>query len=71
MSGQDSEDKLNRKSTVVNRRNMLMAGTTIAAATAIVATSPLEVTQAQQQPAGSPPNGKRPNILVIFGDDIG
>jgi arylsulfatase A-like enzyme len=71
MSGQDSEDKLNRKSSVVNRRNMLLAGTTIAAAMAIVATSPLEVTQAQQQPVGSPPNGKRPNILVIFGDDIG
>jgi arylsulfatase A-like enzyme len=71
MSGQDNEGKSNRKSTVVNRRNMLLAGTTIAAATAIATTNPLEVAQAQQQPAVSPAGGKKTNILVIFGDDIG
>src|SRR5204862_1224914 len=30
---------------------------------------PVGVAQAQQQPA--PPSGRKPNILVIFGDDIG
>jgi arylsulfatase len=62
-------DKSNLKSTVLNRRNILLAGTTIAAATAIATASPLEVAQAQQQPAA--PSRQKPNILVIFGDDIG
>ena len=69
MFGQDNGDKSNLKSAVLNRRNMLLAGTTIAAATAIATAGPLEVAQAQQQPAA--PSGQRPNILVIFGDDIG
>jgi arylsulfatase len=71
MSGQDNESKSSRKSTALNRRNMLLAGTTIAAATAISTTGPLGVAQAQQQPSASPASGKKPNILVIFGDDIG
>jgi arylsulfatase len=32
--------------------------------------TPVQVAQAQQQPA-APPAGSKPNILVIFGDDIG
>jgi hypothetical protein len=71
MSGQDNEGKSNRKSTVLDRRNMLLAGTTIAAATAIATTNPLGVALAQQQLAASPASTKKPNILVIFGDDIG
>ena len=50
----------------VNRRNVLLGGTTLAAATALNSAIPVQVAQAQQQPAG-----RRPNILVIFGDDIG
>src|SRR5262249_22241619 len=52
------------------RRNMLLGGTTLAAATAVGlgSRSPLAVTQAQAQPA---PSGQRPNIVVIWGDDIG
>jgi arylsulfatase len=69
MSGQDNGDKSNLKSTVLNRRSMLLAGTTIAAATAIATTNSLELAQAQQQPAAS--SGQKPNFLVIFGDDIG
>src|SRR5215475_14426992 len=55
----------------VNRRNMLLGGTTLAAASALAtASSPVQTAQAQaQQPAA--PAGARPNILVIFGDDIG
>ena len=55
--------------TKMNRRNMLLGGTTLAAASAIATNNPIQVAQAQQQPAA--PSGKRPNILVIFGDDIG
>ena len=49
----------------VNRRTVLLGGTALAAAAAALAAQP--VTQsAQAQPAGG-----KPNILVIFGDDIG
>jgi hypothetical protein len=52
----------------LSRRNVLLASTTLAAATALSATSPIDTAQAQ--PAALP-NGKKPNILVIWGDDIG
>jgi len=58
----------------VNRRSVLLGGTTLAAS-AIASSAPTQVaqaqqqrTQTQQQPAAA---GQRPNILVIFGDDIG
>ena len=54
---------------VMNRRNILLGGTTLAAATAISAGTTVQVAQAQR-PAQAP-SGRRPNILVIFGDDIG
>src|SRR5262245_49151182 len=57
----------------LNRRNILLGGTTLAAS-AIASTGSLQTAQAQQRPAqGQPaaPAGQRPNILVIFGDDIG
>ena len=53
-----------------SRRNMLLAGTTVAAVSALTAGAPIRVAQAQaqQQPA---PTGRPPNILIIWGDDIG
>ncbi len=53
-----------------SRRNMLLAGTTFAAVSALVSAAPVRTTQAEpkQPPA---PAGRRPNILVIFGDDVG
>jgi arylsulfatase A-like enzyme len=47
-----------------NRRNILLAGTTLAATSAIASSKPVRVAQAQT-------SGKKPNILVVFGDDIG
>ena len=48
----------------MDRRSILLAGTTLAAASALQTS----IESAQGQPA---PSGRRPNILVIFGDDIG
>jgi len=55
---------------VLSRRNILLAGTSLAAATAINAVDRTQVAQAQQQQP-SAPSGSKPNILVIFGDDVG
>jgi arylsulfatase A-like enzyme len=70
MSANDNSDTPNADHRAVNRRNILLGGTTLAAASAIAAGNPIRVAQAQQQPATSA-GGKKPNILVIFGDDIG
>jgi arylsulfatase len=68
MNSRDNQDS-NTKDRVPNRRNILLGGTTLAAASALGAGAPVGVTQAQaQQPALS---GRKPNILVIWGDDIG
>src|SRR5712691_2831800 len=55
----------------LSRRNILLAGTSIAAATAINAVDRTQVAQAQQPQQPSAPSGSKPNILVIFGDDVG
>ena len=53
----------------LNRRNILLGGTTLAAASALGAA---KVSPAQaQQPAPAAAAAGKPNILVIFGDDIG
>ena len=52
----------------LNRRSILLGSTTLAAASALGGTAPTQVAQAQQQPA---PTGRPPNILIIWGDDIG
>jgi arylsulfatase len=62
---ENSADSESRSS--LNRRNILLAGTAIAAS-AVGAAVPVEKASAQAQPAAS---GRPPNILVIWGDDIG
>jgi arylsulfatase A-like enzyme len=52
----------------MSRRNVLLATTSIAAASALGAAASVEKALAQAQRA---PNGQRPNILVIMGDDVG
>ena len=56
----------------LSRRNMLLAGTTLAAASAMGTAASVQKAVAQaQQPAATPPSGKKPNIVFIMGDDIG
>src|SRR4249919_2954598 len=68
MSSSDGENKPGKKDAAVNRRNILLGGTTLAAVSAIAAGKTIEVAQAQQSTTGS---GRQPNILVIMGDDVG
>ncbi|HJT20708.1 MAG TPA: arylsulfatase [Nitrospira sp.] len=68
MSDQGKGDRPSPKNSSLNRRNVLLAGTTLAAASAIATNSGVHGAQAQQP---TTPSGKKPNILVIFGDDIG
>jgi arylsulfatase A-like enzyme len=49
----------------LNRRNVLLAGTTFAAASALPAVGLVTAAQAQQS------TGQKPNILFIMGDDVG
>jgi arylsulfatase A-like enzyme len=62
MSSQDNKPSSDGR--VLNRRSMLLAGTTLAAASALGSAVETAVAQAQQA-AG------KPNILVIMGDDVG
>jgi arylsulfatase len=49
---------------LLDRRNLLLGSTTLAAASAFGSASPIRTAQAQT-------TGRKPNILVIWGDDIG
>ncbi len=58
----------NRK--ISGRRRMLLAGTALATFGTLAAGAAVQQAQAQQTPAPAAGGGK-PNILVIFGDDVG
>ncbi|MBX3536905.1 MAG: arylsulfatase [Chelatococcus sp.] len=56
----------------VNRRSLLMGSTALAAAAATIGAATRSVAQTAAPPAtGGASGAKAPNILVIFGDDIG
>jgi arylsulfatase len=67
MAGDDNRKKSNLPHNALNRRNMLLGGTTLAAVSAITSGGSVQMAQAQQQTAA--PAGAKPNILVIFGDE--
>jgi len=52
MSSSDGENKPGKKHAAVNRRNILLGGTTLAAVSAIAAGKTIEVAQAQQSCCG-------------------
>ena len=55
----------------VSRRNILLGGTTLAAASALATSAPMRTAQAQQRTQAQQPAGRKPNILMIMADDIG
>ncbi|MBD9375135.1 arylsulfatase [Rhizobium sp. ARZ01] len=65
-AGIDQSNQSEQKSGL-NRRQLLLAGSALAAA---VVTAPVAAQEQAAQPSASAASGK-PNILVIFGDDIG
>ena len=52
----------------LDRRSILLGGTALAAAASYLSA---EIKPAQAQQPAAPAAGRKPNILVIFGDDIG
>jgi protein-tyrosine-phosphatase len=68
MSAEDHWDKKtgDRK---FNRRSILLGSTSLAAASVLGSEAPITIAQAQ--PAPAQPTGRKPNILMIMGDDIG
>jgi arylsulfatase A-like enzyme len=67
MSAGQEENSTYSSEGSLSRRSVLLGGTALAAASAMIAGAQVPVAKAQDQPAA----GGNPNILVIFGDDIG
>src|SRR5262245_3922966 len=69
MNANKNPDKAKIENGALDRRKILLGGTTLAAAAAAIgASAPVNMAQAQAQPA---PSARKPNILFIMGDDIG
>lgn len=64
MSDGSNSEKSNLETSAINRR-MLLAGTTMAAASALTSVAPVEPAEAQQGPSS------KPNIIMIVSDDFG
>lgn len=70
MSFPDADKRKNAQGSIsIDRRSLLLGGTILAAAAA--ANGAVAVGSAKAQEQSSAGSGKTPNILVIFGDDIG
>ena len=55
----------------LKRRDLLLSGSSLLAASALTQIGLTRSVQAQLATTPTPGGGRRPNILVIFGDDIG
>ena len=63
-----SQDGTPKNNGGLKRRDLLLGSSTLLAASSLLATGCQSAAQAQQP---APASGRKPNILVIFGDDIG
>jgi arylsulfatase A-like enzyme len=72
MSTNDDRNKANSDNSVLDRRRILLGSSTLATASMLGVGAPGQLAQAQQRPAPQPATSSgKPNILVIWGDDIG
>jgi len=69
MSAKSDQDAIKTKDGILNRRSILLGSTALAATSALAAAGRVQVAEAQAQQAAA--SGQRPNILVIWGDDVG
>src|SRR5262245_49123152 len=70
MSEKSIGDGNARRRPELHRRNVLLSGGSLLAAS-VLAPSGARAQQQMPLPQQAPAAGRRPNILVIFGDDIG
>src|SRR3979411_1272118 len=67
----DSHDVAPQSGGGLKRRDLLLSGSSLVAASALSAIGMTSPAQAQQPATAPAPAGQRPNIVVIMGDDIG
>ena len=67
----DSHDATPQSGSGMKRRDLLLSGSSLVAASALAAVGLTSSAQAQQPTPSPAPAGQRPNIVVIMGDDIG
>jgi arylsulfatase A-like enzyme len=67
--GGKSHNGITQNSGGLKRRDLLLSGSSLVAASALAAAG--VTTPAQAQQPSKTPNGKQPNILVIMADDVG
>jgi arylsulfatase A-like enzyme len=65
-----SDHGITKNSEGLKRRDLLLSGSSLVAASALLGAGIATPAQAQQ-PASTPSTGRQPNIIVIMGDDIG
>jgi arylsulfatase A-like enzyme len=68
--GGKSGDGITQNNEGLKRRDLLLSGSSLVAASALTAAGVTAPAQAQQ-PTATPTTGKQPNILVIMSDDVG
>jgi arylsulfatase A-like enzyme len=66
-----SETRTEPTSAGLKRRDLLLSGSSLVAASALAAVGLTSRAEAQQPAAAPAPAGQRPNIVVVMGDDIG
>jgi arylsulfatase A-like enzyme len=66
-----SDEPNNNNRAGSSRRKMLMAGSALSVLSTVGLGPSIQTAQAQGQPTTPAAGGKKPNILVIFGDDVG
>ena len=68
---ENSETGTTPSNTGLKRRDLLLSGSSLVAASALAAAGLTSPVQAQQPATATASTGQQPNIIVIMGDDIG